>query len=85
VARLALIQKWINRQAAEDAKTEKSLKLGLLPLASSARWRFQFLRRALEHPLSQADVDQLEKLIPRDAIAGTRYDRTQMAHLDSER
>jgi aryl-alcohol dehydrogenase-like predicted oxidoreductase len=40
---------------------------------------------ALEHPLSRADLEQLESLVPRDAIAGTRYDSSQMAHLDSER
>jgi aryl-alcohol dehydrogenase-like predicted oxidoreductase len=40
---------------------------------------------ALEHPLSQADLQRLEALVPRDAIAGTRYDPSQMAHLDSER
>jgi aryl-alcohol dehydrogenase-like predicted oxidoreductase len=40
---------------------------------------------ALAHPLSAADVERLEALVPHDAIAGTRYDASQMAHLDSER
>jgi aryl-alcohol dehydrogenase-like predicted oxidoreductase len=40
---------------------------------------------ALEHPLSHADLEQLENVVPHDAVAGTRYDPTQMAHLDSER
>jgi aryl-alcohol dehydrogenase-like predicted oxidoreductase len=40
---------------------------------------------ALDHPLSQADLAELEKLVPKDAIAGTRYDAAQMNHLDSER
>lgn len=40
---------------------------------------------ALEHPLSQADVAELERLIPADAVAGSRYDERQMAMLDSER
>lgn len=40
---------------------------------------------ALEHPLSRADVDELARIVPRDAIAGTRYDAAAMAHLDSER
>lgn len=40
---------------------------------------------ALEHPLSQADVQELEKLIPADALTGSRYDARQMAMLDSER
>jgi aryl-alcohol dehydrogenase-like predicted oxidoreductase len=40
---------------------------------------------ALEFPLSSADIQTLEQLIPPDALAGTRYDAAQMAHLDSER
>lgn len=40
---------------------------------------------ALEHPLSPADVHELEQLIPADAVAGTRYDAHQMAMLDSEK
>ena len=40
---------------------------------------------ALDRPLSADDVAQLERLIPPNAIAGTRYDAVQMAHLDSER
>jgi aryl-alcohol dehydrogenase-like predicted oxidoreductase len=41
--------------------------------------------RAVERPLSQAEVAELEKLVPENAIAGTRYDATAMAHLDSEK
>lgn len=40
---------------------------------------------ALEHPLTAADVEELARIVPRDAIAGTRYDAAAMAHLDSER
>lgn len=40
---------------------------------------------ALDHPLSPADVAALEAVVPRDAIAGTRYAAEQMKHLDSER
>jgi aryl-alcohol dehydrogenase-like predicted oxidoreductase len=40
---------------------------------------------ALRSPLGPADVEALEALIPADAVAGTRYGREQMAHLDSER
>jgi aryl-alcohol dehydrogenase-like predicted oxidoreductase len=40
---------------------------------------------ALARPLSSSDLAQLETLVPAEAIAGTRYDATQMAHLDSER
>ncbi|MET0390396.1 MAG: aldo/keto reductase [Polyangiales bacterium] len=39
----------------------------------------------LEHPLSAADVAALEAIVPASAIAGTRYDASQMAMLDSER
>jgi aryl-alcohol dehydrogenase-like predicted oxidoreductase len=41
--------------------------------------------RALAQPLTAADVAELEKLVPHDAIAGSRYAEEQMAHLDSER
>jgi aryl-alcohol dehydrogenase-like predicted oxidoreductase len=40
---------------------------------------------ALAHPLSAADMFELETLIPNDAIAGTRYPEPMMQHLDSER
>ncbi len=40
---------------------------------------------ALEKPLSASDAAELEKLVPADAIAGTRYATEQMAHLDSEK
>ena len=39
---------------------------------------------ALARPLSPADVAELERLIPADAIAGDRYPTPMMAHLDSE-
>ena len=40
---------------------------------------------ALEKPLSAQDVAALERAIPRDAAAGSRYPEYQMAMLDSER
>ena len=40
---------------------------------------------ALDKPLSAQDVSELEALVPKDAIAGTRYGAEQMAHLDSEK
>jgi aryl-alcohol dehydrogenase-like predicted oxidoreductase len=40
---------------------------------------------ALEHRLSRADLEALETLVPDSAVAGSRYDAAQMAHLDSER
>jgi aryl-alcohol dehydrogenase-like predicted oxidoreductase len=41
--------------------------------------------RALELTLSPQELAELEKAIPPDAIAGTRYDENQMRWLDSER
>jgi aryl-alcohol dehydrogenase-like predicted oxidoreductase len=40
---------------------------------------------ALDQPLSAEAVAELETLVPPDAMLGTRYDSSQMAHLDSER
>jgi len=40
---------------------------------------------ALDRPLGPAQVAELEALVPPGAVAGTRYDARQMAHLDSER
>ncbi|HEX4334885.1 MAG TPA: aldo/keto reductase [Polyangiaceae bacterium] len=40
---------------------------------------------ALDKPLSAADLAELERLVPADAIAGTRYGAEQMVHLDSEK
>jgi aryl-alcohol dehydrogenase-like predicted oxidoreductase len=40
---------------------------------------------ALSQPLSPADVAALEAIVPKDAVAGTRYAAEQMKHLDSER
>ncbi len=40
---------------------------------------------ALDRPLSARDLQELEALVPADAISGTRYGADQMAHLDSEK
>lgn len=40
---------------------------------------------ALEVTLSADDLAAIERAVPRDAAAGTRYAEAQMAHLDSER
>ena len=40
---------------------------------------------ARDKPLSPSEVAALEKLVPHDAVAGTRYPAPMMAHLDSER
>lgn len=59
---------------------------GFVPLIG-ARTREQLADAldALERPLGTDDVAALEALVPPDALAGTRYDAGQMAHLDSER
>jgi aryl-alcohol dehydrogenase-like predicted oxidoreductase len=40
---------------------------------------------ALEIRLSAEELTLLEQAVPWDAIAGTRYDKVAMTHLDSER
>lgn len=40
---------------------------------------------ALEPELSTDDLAAIEAALPREAVAGTRYDAQQMAILDSER
>ena len=40
---------------------------------------------ALQVTLSPADVARVEAALPAEAVAGTRYDPTQMKHLDSEK
>lgn len=40
---------------------------------------------ALDKPLSAADIAATEALLPKDAIAGTRYPEAAMQHLDSEK
>jgi aryl-alcohol dehydrogenase-like predicted oxidoreductase len=40
---------------------------------------------ALDVTLSPADLAAIERAVPRDAAAGSRYPAAQMAHLDSER
>jgi aryl-alcohol dehydrogenase-like predicted oxidoreductase len=58
----------------------------LVPVVG-ARTRKQLLDvlGALEKPLSAADVAATEAILPKDAIAGTRYPAEHMKHLDSER
>lgn len=58
----------------------------LVPVVG-ARTREQLagVLRALDKPLTPAEVAALETLVPRDAIGGPRYAAAQMAHLDSER
>jgi aryl-alcohol dehydrogenase-like predicted oxidoreductase len=54
-------------------------------LGSRTRKQLHEVLGALEKPLSPADVAAVEAILPKDAIAGTRYTADQMKHLDSER
>jgi aryl-alcohol dehydrogenase-like predicted oxidoreductase len=48
--------------------------------------RLEQLEEALStRPLSDADVSELERLVPRDRVVGSRYGEAQMKQLDSER
>jgi len=40
---------------------------------------------ALDKPMSPEEVARVESVLPAGAIAGSRYQQAQMAHLDSER
>ncbi|RKH82894.1 aldo/keto reductase [Corallococcus sp. AB045] len=59
---------------------------GFVPVVG-ARTRKQLLDvlGALEKPLSSDDVAAVEAILPKEAIAGTRYPEQQMKMLDSER
>ncbi|HET6610499.1 MAG TPA: aldo/keto reductase [Kofleriaceae bacterium] len=54
-------------------------------IGAKTRAQWQSALEALDRPLSPADLDALEQLIPADAVAGDRYSDDQMKHLDSER
>jgi aryl-alcohol dehydrogenase-like predicted oxidoreductase len=59
---------------------------GFVPLiGAKTRAQLKDALGALDKPLSRDDVAALEKLVPVDAVAGSRYAAEQMAHLDSER
>jgi aryl-alcohol dehydrogenase-like predicted oxidoreductase len=54
-------------------------------IGSRTRKQLHDVLAALEKPMSPADVAAVEAILPKDAIAGTRYAAEQMKHLDSER
>ena len=57
----------------------------IVPLVGSrSRGRLEEALGALEVRLSADDLARLEEAVPPDAVAGTRYNAYQMAHLDSE-
>ncbi|MGO9838014.1 MAG: aldo/keto reductase [Polyangiaceae bacterium] len=84
----------VRRMATEGGRTPAQLLLAwvlakqpaLVPVIG-ARTRAQVddALGAIEHPLSPGEVAALEGLVPKDAIAGTRYAAEQMKHLDSEK
>ncbi len=58
----------------------------IVPLVGTTRrTRLAEALRTLELRLSATDVAEVEAAVPAGAVAGTRYDAAQMAHLDSER
>jgi aryl-alcohol dehydrogenase-like predicted oxidoreductase len=54
-------------------------------IGARSREQLRSVLDALEKPLSAKEVAELEALIPQNAIAGSRYQDAQMAHLDSEK
>ncbi|MBO9707239.1 MAG: aldo/keto reductase [Caulobacter sp.] len=58
----------------------------IVPLVGArTRHRLSESLGALDVPLSAEDLAAIERAVPADAVAGTRYAEAQMAHLDSER
>ena len=58
----------------------------IIPLVGArTRTRLTESLGALDVALSADDLAAIERAVPRDAAAGTRYAEAQMAHLDSER
>ncbi|MEJ7734608.1 MAG: aldo/keto reductase, partial [Polyangiaceae bacterium] len=65
---------------------ERAKVPALLPVPGvKTRQQLADVLGALDKPLSAADVTALEKLVPADAVRGTRYGADAMAHLDSEK
>jgi aryl-alcohol dehydrogenase-like predicted oxidoreductase len=58
----------------------------IVPLIGARRRdQLQEALGALDVQLSTDDLERIEQAVPMDAVAGSRYDEPQMAHLDSER
>jgi aryl-alcohol dehydrogenase-like predicted oxidoreductase len=73
VAQIAIA--WVAAQGAD-----------IVPLVGARRRdRLAEALGALAVKLSPADLAAIERAVPRDAAAGSRYPAAQMAHLDSER
>jgi len=80
--------------ASEGGRTPAQLLLGwvlakqpaFVPvIGARTRAQVEDALGALDRPLAPDDVAALEKVFQPEAIAGTRYMREQMAHLDSEK
>ena len=84
----------LSRMAADRGATPSQLAIawvlakgpGIVPLIG-ARTRTQLAESlgALKIALTPAEVDRIEAAVPPTAVAGTRYDESQMRVLDSER
>lgn len=87
VARLAAFAKERGQNAAQLALAWVLAKQPRLVPVVGARMPAQLvdLLGALERPLSPKEVEEIEAILPADAISGTRYQLAHMAHLDSER
>jgi len=58
----------------------------IVPLiGTTRRARLEEALGALSIELSAAELGEIERAVPAEAVAGTRYAAEQMAHLDSER
>lgn len=84
----------LKRLAERGGRTAAQVCLGwvlakepkLVPLMGArTTQQLEDLLEVLDKPLSASEVSELEKLLPKGAIQGTRYMEAQMAHLDSER
>jgi len=59
---------------------------GFVPVVGArTRAQLEGILAVAGRPLTGDDVAELERIVPRDAVAGSRYAAAQMAHLDSER
>ncbi len=59
---------------------------GYVPVVGvKTRAQLEDALRALDRPLSSAEVDEIERIVPPESIEGPRYAAEQMKHLDSER
>ena len=82
----ALAESWGMTPAKLAIAWVRAKRPGYMPLVGARR--SEQLREAIDAlatPLSPEQVAELEAVVPRGAVAGTRYDARSMATLDSER